>query len=123
MPQERIIILRLKPALLARFALSPSLKATSSSNPESPINDNVANDDADRPSDVGTPLPSVASGVTPDPDTAKRKGPRPGVKRNSSTANLDRLMNGKGRPGPKKKPRLYVDHPLEHSDTYLTDMP
>ncbi|KAF2150747.1 hypothetical protein K461DRAFT_314693 [Myriangium duriaei CBS 260.36] len=100
---SKTVILRLKPDLLAKF--SPIRKTPKISLTPSKQNDDKVSESND------TPAPSTVGGTedTPDPEVGKKKGTpgtKPGPKRTSSAANLDALMKPKGRPGPKKKPRL-----------------
>jgi len=95
--------------LLARFPFDPKPSSTAVDTPTIAASENDVADKAAE--DVGTPL----DGDTPVPDDkvpadgSKRKslnGAKTGSKRAAPTPSEDAKQKEKGRPGPKKKPRL-----------------
>ncbi|PNS17377.1 hypothetical protein CAC42_7060 [Sphaceloma murrayae] len=114
--QSKRIVLRLRPDLLAAFPSDSAPKESASSTASQ--NGTPKPKDEHMSESNGTPLPASVTDNTPDPEGVKRKslgGPRPGSKRNSSTAAIDSLTKPKGRPGPKKKPRL-ADGTIDRSN-------
>lgn len=127
--QAKIVVLKLSPKLLQRFE-PPSAKEEDESTPSSasspaPVAEDVAtlkvpdiNDNASESN--STPAPSNGDTNASDP-SKKRKGPAPGYKRS-----LVQMMesNGtpkpRGKPGPKKKPRLYVTNSSSFCSETLT---
>jgi INO80 complex subunit Ies4 len=109
--QKKIIVLRLPPTTLAQFLptqLSIEKTPFSISTPgavvdEQPVINNSSNEN---PSESNsTPAPLTDAVIPADPPK-KRKGPLPGLKRSLAVA--DGTPKPRGKPGPKKKPRLYV---------------
>ncbi|GAB7356068.1 hypothetical protein MBLNU459_g6684t1 [Dothideomycetes sp. NU459] len=116
---KKVVVLRLGPALLAKFPSdSPAQKSPSSSELALPstatpvINAPAA--DAASHSDDATPVPSATATASdskslapPAAGSGKRKGvpgPKPGSKRAAPPP--DGTPKPRGKPGPKKKPRL-----------------
>ncbi|KAF4553505.1 INO80 complex subunit 4-like protein [Elsinoe fawcettii] len=101
------IVLRLRPELLSSFPSDSPPKEQDSTNasqlgtPKAEQLDKVSESN-------GTPMPGSVAEDTPDPEGIKKKGPgaKTSVKRTASSAAIDGLPKPKGRPGPKKKPRL-----------------
>ncbi|TKX22832.1 putative INO80 complex subunit Ies4 [Elsinoe australis] len=113
--QSRKVILRLPSKTLANFPSDSSPKEQDSSAASQAGTPKAK--DVDKMSESnGTPLPTSVAEDTPDPESKKKglNGPKTGNKRNSSTAALD-LLKPKGRPGPKKKPRL-ADGTIDRSN-------
>lgn len=127
--KSKIVTLRLVPAVLSAFlsTVEPARKQSqsrskSSSSISTPITQVVEPSPSEIPSD-SNPTPAAngtltATGSLAPPATAiKRKGipgPKPGSKRASSNLTPDGLPKPRGKPGPKKKPRLgdLVNDPL-----------
>lgn len=87
--------------------------SASASQVAAPTNgDNASDSNAATPND-GTPAPGAMGPPTEGP---KKKG----VKRSADKANgtIDGVPKARGKPGPKKKPRLYVYH-IQHHYSYL----
>ena len=112
----KTVVLRLSPKVLSRFPSDTPSQTQDSSQPSSQHADTPTiippeTEWADKtPDSNATPLPSTAPTVTDDKSLApptteggKKKGPKTGVKRSAAQA-VDNKP--KGRPGPKKKPRL-----------------
>ncbi|KAF2668492.1 hypothetical protein BT63DRAFT_278509 [Microthyrium microscopicum] len=103
--KSKIITLHLRDELLRKFPY----EATPSAIPSSPSSSNV-DSTAQATATANTPDPSAsASGLLAPPNPMKRKGipgPKPGMKRTSSQANIDGLPKPRGKPGPKKKMRV-----------------
>ncbi|KAF2219083.1 INO80 complex, subunit Ies4 [Elsinoe ampelina] len=105
--QSKRITLRLRPELLSKFPSDSSPKEQDSSTTSQLGTPKV--DHTDKASESnGTPMPASIAEDTPDPEAIKKKGPgaRAGIKRTASSAAIDGAPKPKGRPGPKKKPRL-----------------
>ncbi|KAF4958555.1 hypothetical protein FSARC_10989 [Fusarium sarcochroum] len=88
---------------------SGSLPATSNANGDNASDSNAATPVADATPADGTPAPSTMGPPTEGP---KKKG----VKRSAANANgtIDGIPKPRGKPGPKKKPRL-EDGTIDHS--------
>ncbi|RMZ76076.1 hypothetical protein DV737_g4991, partial [Chaetothyriales sp. CBS 132003] len=107
---SRVVILRVQPELLARFApKSAREENASSSEAATPLTtmSNLPTLKLDSASDAGseansTPAPA-GDGTPTDDASKKRKGPAPGPKRSA-----------RAKPGPKKKPRL-EDGTIDHA--------
>jgi hypothetical protein len=112
MKKSRIVIFKLSPQLLARFSSAPKKEVAKPSTPPPPASTPKvevdekpmsANDD---PSETNlTPVPS-ADPTNPDQPVKKRKGPAPGSKRGLGQGVDNGQPKPRGKPGPKKKPRL-----------------
>ncbi|OCK84558.1 hypothetical protein K432DRAFT_288725 [Lepidopterella palustris CBS 459.81] len=129
-PKSKIITLQLSPAVLSKFpsAIEPVRKQSqprskaSSSSISTPVAQVVEPSPSENPSDSNaTPLANgtttTASSLAPPTTVLKRKGipgPKPGSKRGASNLTPDGLPKPRGKPGPKKKPRLgdLVNDPL-----------
>ncbi|KAI9805795.1 MAG: hypothetical protein M1825_000409 [Sarcosagium campestre] len=125
---SKVIILKLSTKLLARFVPKSSARgkasarskslASSHSTPvatleQSPSVD-VPSDSNSTPAPVGTPNGTLPS---PSAEETKRKGvpgPKPGSKR-ALGGGQDSTPKARGKPGPKKKPRL-EDGTIDHAD-------
>ncbi|KAB2576179.1 putative duf1711 domain protein [Lasiodiplodia theobromae] len=122
-PRSQLAVLRLAPALLSRFPADGPVrknsrsKSSSSSTPIDTPADPMVIEPAEPLSAPDADAASAANGSTPALDNnslappqngAKRKGipgPKPGTKRTAGQSN-DGTPKPRGKPGPKKKPRL-----------------
>jgi hypothetical protein len=122
--QGKVVVLKLSPKLLQRFE-PPSTKEDDESTPSSasspaPVADDAStlkvpdiNDNASESN--STPAPSNGDANSSDP-SKKRKGPAPGYKRSlGQMVESNGTPKPRGKPGPKKKPRLYVNLYLTRS--------
>lgn len=119
---KAIVILRLSPELLSRFA-SPDVKEKAtkknSTSASPPVKEKEPSSPASSSADLPVPPSSVDNASdaasTPAPgtsaaDTPRRNGlpaPKSGTKRSAGQA-TESFSRPRGKPGPKKKPRLYV---------------
>lgn len=112
--QNKIILLKLPSNLLARFPGSPAsdVKSEEKSKASSPSTDPVqvpAGVSPDTASDgASTPATGGAMTQPTSTDPSRRKGipgPKPGSKRGLGQG-VDAVPKPRGKPGPKKKPRL-----------------
>ena len=107
-----IVTLKLSPKALQRFALAPMIKEESPSKDSSSTisntipaatstaGDNLSESNSNTPVASGTPVPSL---MLPPTEGVKKKG----VKRSSGVAlGVEAVPKVRGKPGPKKKPRL-----------------
>jgi hypothetical protein len=119
-----------KPSLIVKLAVAPARlqELFDSSTPEeespvteskpsdeSPVDSGTVNATGDNASDsnAATPVPEgtpVPSSMGPPTDTLKKKG----VKRSAPATNNDGIPKPRGKPGPKKKPRL-EDGTIDHA--------
>ncbi|KAI9695147.1 MAG: hypothetical protein M1820_008853 [Bogoriella megaspora] len=128
--KNRIIVLRLSPKQLARLTpetlseTKPSRANSSTSSVEAPAT-KIESSAADAASDSNaTPVPTTIApagdnnNLAPPPNGAKKRGipgPKPGAKRGAGLM-LDGQPKPRGKPGPKKKPRL-PDGTIDHGST------
>lgn len=112
-PSKNIVTLKVSPSTLRRLFPDGDVKSQSPStappddssdmkgSPAAPNTEAASDSNAATPAGDGTPAPSMAP-----PDSTKKKG----VKRSAAAANVtaDGVPKPRGKPGPKKKPRLYV---------------
>jgi hypothetical protein len=111
LPKTKIITLSLPKELLLKFPHEPSSVA----DPASPASSNV--DSTVQPTaEVNTPDTAAGANVNGSdslapPNALNRKGipgPKPGLKRNVSQMTVDGVPKPRGKPGPKKKMKVYV---------------
>lgn len=118
--QGKVIILKVSPKLLQRFEPPSAPKEEPESTPSSASSPAPVVDDAptlkvpeinDNTSESNsTPAPSNGDVNSSDP-SKKRKGPAPGYKRSlGQMLESNGTPKPRGKPGPKKKPRLYVSY-------------
>ena len=114
---RKVIVLKLQPDLLAQFLpkpvprsnfktkSSPSLASTSNNlSAAAPIPQTSSTDEASESN--STPVPNTDQPTTDEtPKKTSTKGPKPGSKRGLGLGS-DSLPKPRGKPGPKKKPRL-----------------
>lgn len=115
--KSKVVVLALSPDALAKFPHDPSSKssetskpASSSSSPGTPAQI-VEPTPADTPNDAAAPASDTNNGLLAPPAAAgsKRKGvpgPKPGAKRGAAA--VEGGPKPRGKPGPKKKQRMYV---------------
>jgi hypothetical protein len=114
--KSRIATLKLSPQLLSSFSSAPkkevaksSPSSQSASTPKVEVDEKPASANDD-PSEMNlTPVPAVipfTDSPNPDQPVKKRKGPAPGSKRGLGQGVDNGLPKPRGKPGPKKKPRL-----------------
>ncbi|KAI9719238.1 MAG: hypothetical protein M1812_003568 [Candelaria pacifica] len=123
---SKVVKLKLSPEKLSRFTTSPTSSKTSkskssalSTSPETPVvksasPSDIKSESNSTPAPDGTPAPDTD---TPLADGSKKKGlsgPKPGTKRGSGVL-TEGLPKAKGKPGPKKKPRL-DDGTIDNND-------
>ncbi|KAI9880791.1 MAG: hypothetical protein M1830_000227 [Pleopsidium flavum] len=110
----KIVRLRLSPTLLIRFSSKPSSRKdskskSSSSSTSTPAPVVVSASSTDNASETNsTPAPGVARSSQSPGDESKRKsiaGPNAGTKRGLGSG-TDVMAKPRGKPGPKKKPKL-----------------
>lgn len=108
--QSKVIILKLSPSLLSRF-IKPESKASPPSASLTPVNGQdeptpvkpqASGDNASESN--STPAPTQDA-PTPSDGSKKRKAPGTGP-RKSTNIQIDTMAKPRGKPGPKKKPRL-----------------
>lgn len=109
----KVIRLKLSPALLAPFshkepARKPSHPKSSSSSTSTPVHQTTSTPSTEVKSEANsTPAPAGSDPLQPPADGITRKGllgPKVGVKREVGQG--DDVSKPRGKPGPKKKPRL-----------------
>ena len=114
---RKVIVLKLQPDLLAQFLpkpvprsnfktkSSPSLASTSNNlSAAAPIPQTSSTDEASESN--STPVPNTDQPTTDEtPKKTSTKGPKPGSKRGLGLGS-DSMPKPRGKPGPKKKPRL-----------------
>lgn len=108
---NKTVILKLSSGLLGRFPGSSDdnkenarVKESNASSPVSTADPAPPASSADNASDVGSTTPAT---VTEVPRRKGIPGPKPGSKRGLHQVG-EVLPKPRGKPGPKKKPRLYV---------------
>ena len=112
----KVVILRLQPSSLSRFAPKAThrkeskVKSSPSSTPQPPaatITEAPPASSTENASESNaTPIPRIEEPTNGDaPPPKKRKGPVPGSKRGLGQG-VDNVGKPRGKPGPKKKPRL-----------------
>jgi len=109
--KTKIITLSLSKDILVKFPHESS----SSADPSSPTSSNV-DSTAQPTAEASTPdtaagAPVNGSDSLAPPNALNRKGvpgPKPGLKRNASQMTVDGIPKPRGKPGPKKKMKVYV---------------
>ncbi|KAF2401600.1 hypothetical protein EJ06DRAFT_350973 [Trichodelitschia bisporula] len=119
--KSKMVALNISSGKLAQWESKVGLKSTlhskaSPSTDENSVAPSTAVAEASPPvvaSDENTPVPSVstpnANLLAPPPNPVRRKGipgPKPGMKRTASQMAMDGAPKPRGKPGPKKKPRV-----------------
>ena len=109
----RITVLKLSPKILQQFepadqsepTVSKSSSTTSDTLPAAPSPaENASESQSNTPAPNGTPGPTA---MLPPTEGIKKKGAKAGTKRSSGVGlEADGTPKPKGKPGPKKKPRL-----------------
>lgn len=114
--QEKIVIFKLSPTLLRRFQDTPA-KSEEQSTASSVSSPAAANDDAPAPKAVEATDNASETNSTPAPNAAdspagdgpkKRKAPQAGSKRSlGALVDYGGLPKPRGKPGPKKRAKMY----------------